>query len=387
VVVLASNELTTPTASTLASSTNARAGGGSLHAGQCEFSSGDLEALNSAAAVARVHFYGLEIFRGAGPSGGIEHFASLTGNGMIRLTGDTRPAMKRIAAETSGYYLAAFEAPEQERTGASQRVSVAVTREGVEVKARPTVIVPKADAKGAKADKPKVRDMLSGAKVFRDLPLRAAMHTSRALPDGKLRVVCVFESDDPAAKLAEAGIALFDSTGKPRAQWTGPPAELKRSPVVAALTAPPPGTYRMRLAAIDASGAGGTLDEEVRVEAAASGAPLVSALVLGTKAGPGFAPRLEFIDEPVAIAMVEISGAPKTAGIDARFEFAASEEGPAAATLPGTVQAPRDDFRIAFVQLPLAQMPAGDFVVRAVITVDGQVLAARPSHTLRKVER
>ncbi len=32
-------------------------------------------------------------------------------------------------------------------------------------------------------------------------------------------------------------------------------------------------------------------------------------------------------------------------------------------------------------------MPAGDFVVRAVIAVDGKPLAAKPSHTLRKVER
>ena len=70
-----------------------------------------------------------------------------------------------------------------------------------------------------------------------------------------------------------------------------------------------------------------------------------------------------------------------------KFEFAASEEGEAAATLPGTVQAPRDDFRIAFVQLPVAQMPAGDFVVRAVIAVDGKPLEAKPFHTLRKVER
>jgi hypothetical protein len=100
-----------------------------------------------------------------------------------------------------------------------------------------------------------------------------------------------------------------------------------------------------------------------------------------------FAPRLLFVDEKVATAVVEIFGVSKAANVTAAFEFAESEEGPAAATLPGTVQAPRDDLRIAFVQLPVAQMPAGDFVVRAVITVDGKPLAARPFHTLRKVER
>jgi hypothetical protein len=43
--------------------------------------------------------------------------------------------------------------------------------------------------------------------------------------------------------------------------------------------------------------------------------------------------------------------------------------------------------RMAFVQVPVAQMPAGDFVVRAVIAVDGQALASKPLHTLRKVSR
>ena len=89
----------------------------------------------------------------------------------------------------------------------------------------------------------------------------------------------------------------------------------------------------------------------------------------------------------MATAVVEILGVTKASDVTVKFEFAETEGGPAAGTLAGTVQAPRDDFRIAFVQLPVAQMSAGDLVVRAVITVDGQALAARPFRTLRKVER
>ena len=48
---------------------------------------------------------------------------------------------------------------------------------------------------------------------------------------------------------------------------------------------------------------------------------------------------------------------------------------------------PKSNFRIAFVQIRVAQMPAGDVVVRAVIAVDGKRLEAKPFHTLRKVER
>lgn len=382
VVVLVSNGLMAPSTFALSTMTT-----GSGQTGACEFTSGNLDALSTAVVRSRVHVYGLEVFRGADVAGGFENFANLTGNAKVRISGDTKPAMKRIAAETSAYYVAAFEVTAEERTGSTQRVAVTVSRQGVEVKAQPTVLIAKPAAPGAKVVMPKLRDVLAARKLFIDLPLRATIYTSRTPLAGKVSMVCAFDSSDPSAKITEASVILFDTTGKARAQWIGQPAAFKAQPIVAMFTAPGPGTYRMRLAAIDASGAVGTINEDVRIEAASPGTPLTSALVLGTQGATGFAPRLLFVDEKVATAVVEIFGVSKAANVTASFEFAESEEGPAAATLPGTVQAPRDDFRIAFVQLPVEQMPAGDFVVRAVITVDGKPLEAKPSHTLRKVVR
>jgi hypothetical protein len=387
VVVLVSNALAAPSTTTMSAMGRGGAAVGSASASVCEFTSGDLDALTTAAARSRVHVYGLEVSRGADVSGGFENFANLTGNAKIRVSGDTTPAMKRIANETSAYYVAAFEVTDQERTGAAQGVAVTVRRQGVDVKAQPTVVIPKPAAPGAKVAMPRLRDILASGKAFRDLPLRATIYTSRAAQAGKVSVVCAFDSSDPSAKIVEASVVLFDSKGKAGAQWTGQPAAFKAQPVVAMFAAPGPGTYRMRLAAVDASGAAGTINEDVRIEEVSPGTPLTSALVLGTQSAAGFAPRLLFVNEKMATAVVEIFGVSKAANVTAKFEFADSEDGPAAATLPGTVQAPRDDFRIAFVQIPVAQMPAGDFVVRAVIAVDGQPIAAKPLHTLRKVVR
>ena len=382
VIVLVSNGLMPPSTFALSTMTS-----GSGQTGACEFSSGNLSALSAAAASSRALLFGLEVFRGADLAGGFENFANLTGNAKVRISGDTKPAMKRIANETSAYYVAAFEVTDQERTGSAQGVAVTVSRQGVDVKAQPTVVIPKPAAPGAKVAMPKLRDILVSGKAFRDLPLRATIHTSRTAQAGKVTVVCAFDSSDPSAKIVEASVVLFDSKGKAGAQWTGQPAALKASPVVAMFAAPGPGTYRMRLAAVDASGAAGSINEDVRIEAASPGTPLTSALVLGTQGKEGFAPRLQFVDEKVAAAVVEIYGVTKAANVTVTFEFAESEEGPAAAAIPGTVQAPRDDLRIAFVELPVVQMPAGDFVVRAVITVDGKPLEAKPFHTLRKVVR
>ena len=127
VVVLVSNGLMPP--STFALSTMAS---GSGQTGACEFTSGNLDALSTAVVRSRVHVYGLEVFRGADVAGGFENFANLTGNAKVRISGDTKPAMKRIANETSAYYVAAFEVTDQERTGSAQGVAVTVSRQGVE---------------------------------------------------------------------------------------------------------------------------------------------------------------------------------------------------------------------------------------------------------------
>ena len=213
-----------------------------------------------------------------------------------------------------------------------------------------------------------------------------AVHTSRATADGKMRIVCLFEPTDADTKLTEASIAVFDEKGTARTQNVGA-TDLKQSPVIVPMTAPGPGTYRVRLAAKDASGAVGTLDDVVTIEAPDKGAVSVSELVLGTAGQAGVAPRLQFTAEQTAFGVVEIFGAPKTANVTAVFELAASETSPALATLPGTVQAVRDDLRMASMQFPIERMPAGDVVVRAKVTVDGKVLDTVRVKTLRKVEK
>ena len=383
VVVLVSNGLMPP--STFALSTMAT---GSGQTGACEFTSGNLDALTTGAVRSRVLVYGLEVFRGADVAGGFENFANLTGNAKVRISGDTKPAMKRIANETSAYYVAAFEVADQDRTGSTQRVAVTVSREGVEVKAQPTVVIAKPAAPGAKVSKPKLRDVLAAQKMFVDLPLRATIYTSRQAQAGKVSMVCAFDSSDPEARIAEASVILFDASGKAEGAVDRAAGRLQGQPGRRDVR----GSRARHLP--DAAGGRrrvrcGRDDQRRRPDRGGEPghAPDVGARARDAGQRGPFAPRLLFVDEKVATAVVEISGVSKAANVTVTFEFAESEEGPAAATLPGTVQAPRDDLRIAFVQLPVAQMPAGDFVVRAVIAVDGKPLAAKPSHTLRKVER
>ncbi len=364
-------------------------------AGPCEVTTRDFDALAKAAMASRAEFFAVQVIddqasgaaRPTDLSSGLEHAAGLTGNGIVRLTGDSAPLMKRIADETSAYYLAAFQVPAGERNGSTQRVEVTVARQDVVVRAWPNVVIPKPAAAGARGEPLKVRDMLTVSKAFRDLALRASVHSSRASADGKSKVVCVFEPSDPSQTVTAAAAALFDGRGIARAQWSGQPNALRRMPVMAALNAPVPGTYRLRLAATSGTHVGGTIDLDITIEPVTRGAVSVGALVFGVQGDGGFQPRLQFTTEPVAYALVEIYDAPKTANVAVAFEIAGSIEGPAAGVVDGTLQAPREDLRLAFAGLPVGRMTPGEVVIRAVITVDGKRLDARPAGTLRKVER
>ena len=104
--------------------------------------------------------------------------------------------------------------------------------------------------------------MIRVPTVYREVPIRAAGFVSRQPGAKEMKVVALFEPEDPAAKLTAAIVGLFDDKGNLKAQWTAQPAELGRSPIVAALTAAP-GQYRMRVAASDGAGKAGTTDYDL----------------------------------------------------------------------------------------------------------------------------
>jgi hypothetical protein len=98
-----------------------------------------------------------------------------------------------------------------------------------------------------------------------------------------------------------------------------------------------PGTYRMRAAATDAGGRSGTADFEVVAELVQAGPLQLSGLVLGLSRG-GFAPRMQFSTEPVALAYFEISGKVQTVPVSVSADLASSLDGPAMVTTPAAIK-------------------------------------------------
>jgi hypothetical protein len=310
---------------------------------------------------------------------GFESLSGVTGSEFVRLTASPQASISRLLRETAAYYTATFDLEPGERNTATMRVELKPTRDKVKLRTRPSVAVPKVDAKAAQP-----KDMLRVAGARTDLPLRVTAYTSRTAGSDDVTIAALFEGVDADAALSAASIGLFDDKGTLKKQWTAQSAELAKRPVMAALTAPP-GTYRLRVAAVDGAGRAGTADYELNAEIPRADPLKLSALVLGTQQqGGGFAPRLDFKGEPVAIGMVEIYGVPKGGTVTVDLDVASAANGAAIANAPTTVSPGRsEDMRIAFGGFNIAPLEPGDYQMRAIISLDGKPVG-KVVRTLRK---
>ena len=351
--------------------------------GVCQIRTNDLDELGKIAMASPAQFYVVYHVEGlANPAnvsnaqGGIENVAGTTGAEMVRMSGNSESIGSRIAESAGIYYIASLAGG----GGPARRVDARVTRDGVRVTARP--IAAAAGAATAKGGTP--RDMIRTATVFRDVAIRAAGFASRQPNGQELMVLALFEPEDPSVKLTAAIVGLFDVKGTLRAQWTAKPDELQRSPVAAALTVAP-GAYRMRVAATDSSGKGGTTDYDLLVGLPEAPPLQTSHMLLGVGQG-GFAPKLAFTSaDAAAIGFIELYGVSKDAKVDASFEIVKAD-GEVLGTGQGTVGAGKgEDARIAYGGFGIATLEPGDYTMRATITVDGKQ-AGVATRTLRKLK-
>lgn len=356
---------------------------GNLGTSNCDLSTDAFQNVGAAAAAARAHVYVVQAdLTPAQRSEGLENLAGVTGAQVMVLATTGENALNRIAIETSASYLATFDPEPSERNGQPHRLEVRVTRPDTTVRAGTQIAIARADGKNARKGAVSPRDMLREATVFRDLPLRVAAFPSREAPD-KLKLVALGELVDPSVKLTGAVIGVYDTKGKLVAQSTAPSESLTTMPLMFAAVVPP-GTYRVRLAATDASGRSGTADVEIMADLTSAGALKLSSLLLGSDTG-GFKPLLQFKDEPSAMATFELYGKPP-GQLPLKLELAATADGPALLQAPPAGSGTKDPDRFIISGVfPIASLAPGDYVVRATVGTP-ESGEARLTRTLRKTK-
>jgi hypothetical protein len=82
---------------------------------------------------------------------------------------------------------------------------------------------------------------------------------------------------------------------------------------------------------------------------------------------------------------MEIYGVPSTASVAVTLEVTPADTRPAVVTVPAIVKPASDaaGARVVIGVIPIASLPPGDFLVRALVSVDGTAVG-RAVRTLRK---
>jgi hypothetical protein len=369
-------------------------GGVSDQAGGCHIVADNFVRVGQAVAAAKAQLYVIHPDYTPAPAlEGIESLRSETGAPLFHLTSSGEPGLTRMARETAGYYLGTFETQPDELTGKPHPSSVKVSRPDVDVRDKRYIIVGRTAAAAsptASTSTPTITtafDMVRSGRAFRDLPLRATAAPSRNAKDpAAVDMVGWFEPIDPSVKVMTAAAALIDENGTAQAYWESTPNQaLTTWPVAIGLTARP-GTYRLRVAAIDANGRTGLIDDTVVAEIRPAGPLHLSGLVLGLSRAGGFAPRLQFSSEAAAIAYFELYGTvTDDLKVSAVFEVSRTTDGPAMMSVSATAAATHEDGKLGLTgAIPVGALAPGDYVVRAVVTVAGQG-SGRILRTLRKI--
>lgn len=318
-------------------------------------------------------------FAGTGPQpDGFASIAASTGGRVIDLQPDPKAAMARFALETAAFYVATIELEGNDRNGEIRPLQIGATREGVTVAARTTAMMPPG---GRPIPALQPREMVRSGMPYRATVIRAAPYTSSNY-DGRVKVVVLFEPDNPSVNLSAATLALLDAAGQIVAQATPSAEELQQRPVVTALVASP-GRYRLRIAATDTSRRGGTVEMDVDARLQPAGEITLSSLILGGPDVLKFSPRLSFGDEPATTAYLEMYGIPGGSTAAVRFEITRTPDGPALHTMPAMLPPSSTPGRIATAAIPVADLPSGDYLVTAHISLEGKALGVVRA-TLRK---
>ncbi len=317
--------------------------------------------------------------------GGMGDLAAATRGTLFNVIGTGDSVFDRIASQTSAYYLLGVEEAAGDRDGKRHRIDVEVRRRDVTLHSRRAFVLSSA-ASARRTPEENLGDALRSPFAVAELPLRATTFVTQDRESDKVRLMVAAEVGAAGAMPAEytLGYALIDRDGKLVGAFSErkalTPADGRPTAALEYLSSLllEPGTYSLRLAAVDSQGRRGSVIHSVSAWQMAGEAFAFGDLFVGNmpEAGVLVKPGVEpHVDNGALAAFVELySTTPASlANAEVTFEIASDQDGPALATAPATmvgdVEAPR---RVAQAAIEAAVLPPGRYLARAKIVQGGK---------------
>ena len=316
---------------------------------------------------------------------GLADIAAAARGASYRVQGEATTALSRIDRELSGYYLLSFERDPGDREGARVGITVRTRQDGLQVIARREFTALPAAAPAATDAKAAIGALLRSPTAVPDLPLDVDVYvlpTSGA--DDEARAILAVEAGRAPAALAAFGFQIADPAGAVVAD--GYEAPVTAQPTVAgrALLLPSaalrPGRFIVRVAALDDTGRGGSVQHEFEIPAWPDGPIRLSDLIFGDlSAGElrptaGVAPDANVL--PTRLVIRDAAGT--FAGLRVRLEVTRAADGQRMVGADVPVRPTADPLRrFADLEIPIDAYPPGAYVVTAVVSAGGKEVGRR----------
>ena len=311
---------------------------------------------------------------------GLEALVGMTRGSLQTTFGRADGAIDRLALELTGYYLVGFEPESSDRDGKAHQIAVRVGRPGVTVRARRQFIAPATTA--PKTDEDLLKDALRQPLPASDVPLRVATHAYKDPASERIKVLVSAAIGDGKSLVLPRALGFWVSNEKGDVVQltldTTAPGETRY--LGAALVAP--GIYNLKFAALDDQGRLGSVEHRFDARLRAGGPFRYGELMLADGALEGaLQPKIEPVvagDALKAYTELYASDAARFEGVTVRFEVAPGPNSEAVLTADGLVmETASPGRRTARAEIPLAALPRGEYVLRAVISVSGRPVARR----------
>jgi VWFA-related protein len=311
---------------------------------------------------------------------GLEALAGRSRGSLFRVVTNPDYIFERLRNELSAHYMLGVEPTERDRDGKAHQIRVQVGRQNVQVRARRQVQYALLKANTWSRDVVMGRVLRSPA-ANTELPMRLSTYTFRDAAPNKVKLILaaeiVPESMEKELDLA-IGFAIFDQVGK--AVLSGQERKIYSAntdlPIRYELSvAVDPGTYRLRLAAVDMAGKSGSVEREVPAFGMANHELALGDLILSSvREGRGNDLRapvvLQVADGQLATYTELYTNKPGTLDdTKVTFEVADTADGPALQTSAADIrERPDQTMRQALTVVPVGALPPGRYIARAVFS-------------------
>ena len=309
-------------------------------------------------------------------------------------------AFNRLTLELSGYYLLSFEPEAGDRDTKVHKIKIEVpARKNAIVRGRNEFSV---DAPRTLTTEQQLAETIAAPLLATDIGLKLTTLSFSENETNKIRVVVAAEIDrsqNPGRKLS-LGYTVVDSRDQVVSAQVEPEVTVPIRPETQTQTylgaiSTPAGTYQIKLAVVDDTGKRGSVEHTIQARLTTAGQLHLTDLLLGEEggAGGGLIPTVSAnFKGDLLHGYLEIhsEAAEVLRSANVEFEIAASPEARPLETAParfddGSATPAR---RAAEAVVPIALLPTGDYIARAVVTVAGQRVGqvSRPFRITRSAE-